>query len=224
MLGPSGSGKTTTLRVIAGFERPDAGRVELAGVDVTRIAAVGARRQHRLPGLRALPAHDACSRTSSTGCASRASAGASGARRRSEVLERVRLPQVGARRPAAALRRAAPARRARARDRQLPDGAPARRAARRARPEAAPGDAGLPQSAAARSRHHVRLRHARPGRGAHDERPPRRLQRGPHRADRDAGRRVRASARRSSSPASSASRTCSSATAGASRSVRRRST
>src|SRR6202162_6593136 len=37
LLGPSGSGKTTTLRVIAGFERPDAGRVELAGVDVTGI-------------------------------------------------------------------------------------------------------------------------------------------------------------------------------------------
>ena len=30
MLGPSGSGKTTTLRLIAGFELPDAGRVELA--------------------------------------------------------------------------------------------------------------------------------------------------------------------------------------------------
>ncbi len=36
MLGPSGSGKTTTLRLIAGFERPDEGRVELGGVDVTR--------------------------------------------------------------------------------------------------------------------------------------------------------------------------------------------
>ncbi|HEX7291965.1 MAG TPA: ABC transporter ATP-binding protein [Conexibacter sp.] len=35
MLGPSGSGKTTTLRLIAGFERPDAGRVALDGVDVT---------------------------------------------------------------------------------------------------------------------------------------------------------------------------------------------
>jgi putative spermidine/putrescine transport system ATP-binding protein len=35
MLGPSGSGKTTTLRIIAGFERPDAGRVELRGEDVT---------------------------------------------------------------------------------------------------------------------------------------------------------------------------------------------
>ncbi|HEX5851636.1 MAG TPA: ABC transporter ATP-binding protein [Solirubrobacteraceae bacterium] len=36
MLGPSGSGKTTTLRVIAGFELADSGRVELHGADVTR--------------------------------------------------------------------------------------------------------------------------------------------------------------------------------------------
>jgi putative spermidine/putrescine transport system ATP-binding protein len=35
MLGPSGSGKTTTLRMIAGFERPTSGRIELRGVDVT---------------------------------------------------------------------------------------------------------------------------------------------------------------------------------------------
>jgi putative spermidine/putrescine transport system ATP-binding protein len=38
MLGPSGSGKTTVLRLVAGFETPDAGRVELAGADVTRLA------------------------------------------------------------------------------------------------------------------------------------------------------------------------------------------
>jgi putative spermidine/putrescine transport system ATP-binding protein len=36
MLGPSGSGKTTTLRLIAGFELPDSGAIELDGVDVTR--------------------------------------------------------------------------------------------------------------------------------------------------------------------------------------------
>ena len=35
LLGPSGSGKTTCLRMIAGFERPDAGRIELGGDDVT---------------------------------------------------------------------------------------------------------------------------------------------------------------------------------------------
>ncbi|WP_020143153.1 ABC transporter ATP-binding protein [Terracoccus sp. 273MFTsu3.1] len=35
MLGPSGSGKTTVLRMIAGFEEPTSGRIELAGEDVT---------------------------------------------------------------------------------------------------------------------------------------------------------------------------------------------
>ena len=37
MLGPSGSGKTTTLRVIAGFEQPDEGSVELGGRDVSKL-------------------------------------------------------------------------------------------------------------------------------------------------------------------------------------------
>jgi len=36
LLGPSGSGKTTTLRIIAGFEQPDSGRVTLDGDDITR--------------------------------------------------------------------------------------------------------------------------------------------------------------------------------------------
>jgi putative spermidine/putrescine transport system ATP-binding protein len=35
LLGPSGSGKTTLLRMVAGFERPDNGRVLLGGTDVT---------------------------------------------------------------------------------------------------------------------------------------------------------------------------------------------
>jgi putative spermidine/putrescine transport system ATP-binding protein len=37
MLGPSGSGKTTTLRMIAGFEKPDAGSIELGGRDVSSL-------------------------------------------------------------------------------------------------------------------------------------------------------------------------------------------
>ena len=36
LLGPSGSGKTTTLRMIAGFEQPDAGRITLGGEDITQ--------------------------------------------------------------------------------------------------------------------------------------------------------------------------------------------
>ncbi len=35
LLGPSGSGKTTTLRLLAGFERPDGGRIVVGGEDVT---------------------------------------------------------------------------------------------------------------------------------------------------------------------------------------------
>ena len=35
LLGPTGAGKTTTLRLVAGLERPDAGRVLLDGRDVT---------------------------------------------------------------------------------------------------------------------------------------------------------------------------------------------
>ena len=35
LLGPSGCGKTTTLRMIAGFETPTAGRIRLGGADVT---------------------------------------------------------------------------------------------------------------------------------------------------------------------------------------------
>src|SRR5437868_11970245 len=39
LLGPSGCGKTTTLRMVAGFEAPDVGRIVLKGNDVTGVPA-----------------------------------------------------------------------------------------------------------------------------------------------------------------------------------------
>jgi len=38
LLGPSGCGKTTALRLVAGFDRPDEGRIVVDGRDVTRVS------------------------------------------------------------------------------------------------------------------------------------------------------------------------------------------
>ncbi len=212
MLGPSGSGKTTTLRMIAGFELPDAGTIELGGRDVGDLPPYD-REVNTVFQDYALFPHMTVGENVEYGMRVRKVAKDERAKRRDEALEMVRLTGYGGPQAGRALGRPAPARRPRALDRQ-PAARPApRRAARGARPEAARADAGRAQADPGRRRDHLRLRHARPGGGADDVRPDRGLQRGPDRAGRRARRGLRAPGESASSPASSASRTCSSATA-----------
>ena len=190
MLGPSGSGKTTVLRMIAGFEQPTAGRVFLADQDVTRQAPFARDVNTVFQDYALFPHMDVLANVE-YGLRVKKVPRAERRKRAEAALESVRLSGYGARRPAqlsggqrqrVALARALVNR---------PQGAAARRAARRPRPQAAPRDADRAQAAPARGRHHLRLRHPRPGGGAHDERPDRGLQRRPDRAGRDARRALR---------------------------------
>src|SRR4051794_13476874 len=99
LLGPSGSGKTTTLRLIAGFELPDEGRVELGGEEVG----------HRPPYARdvntvfqdyALFPHMSVLDNVAYGLRIAKVAKADRRRRAEEALDMVRLPGVAQRKPA----------------------------------------------------------------------------------------------------------------------------
>ena len=98
LLGPSGSGKTTTLRVIAGFEQPDAGTVELAGRDVTRVAP-SERDVNTVFQDYALFPHMTVQENVEYGLRVKGTARRDRRSKATEVLERVRLPHVGGRRP-----------------------------------------------------------------------------------------------------------------------------
>jgi putative spermidine/putrescine transport system ATP-binding protein len=98
MLGPSGSGKTTTLRVIAGFEQPDAGRVELQGVDVTRVAPFQ-RAVNTVFQDYALFPHMTVAENVAYGLRVKGTPRKERRERVDEVLERVRLPGLGDRKP-----------------------------------------------------------------------------------------------------------------------------
>jgi putative spermidine/putrescine transport system ATP-binding protein len=99
MLGPSGSGKTTTLRLIAGFELPDTGSVELAGGDVTRAPAY-ARDVNTVFQDYALFPHMTVRQNVEYGLKIKKVPKAERRARAGEALELVRLPQVGERKPA----------------------------------------------------------------------------------------------------------------------------
>ncbi|HEY6889428.1 MAG TPA: ABC transporter ATP-binding protein [Solirubrobacter sp.] len=99
MLGPSGSGKTTTLRLIAGFERPDGGRVELAGADVAQRPPYE-RDVNTVFQDYALFPHMTVLDNVAYGLKVRKLDKAERRTRAQEALELVRLPDVAARKPA----------------------------------------------------------------------------------------------------------------------------
>jgi putative spermidine/putrescine transport system ATP-binding protein len=98
MLGPSGSGKTTVLRMVAGFERPTAGRISLHGADVTD-AAPFERDVNTVFQDYALFPHLTVLENVEYGLRVKKVAKAERRRRAEEALETVRLPAFGKRRP-----------------------------------------------------------------------------------------------------------------------------
>ena len=58
LLGPSGCGKTTAMRLVAGLEEANSGRVDVRRQGRHRPACQQARRRHGVPGVLAFPAHD----------------------------------------------------------------------------------------------------------------------------------------------------------------------
>jgi len=98
MLGPSGSGKTTTLRMIAGFELPDVGTVELAGRDVGTTPPYD-REVNTVFQDYALFPHMSVGENVEYGMRVKRVDKAERARRRDEALEMVRLGGYGDRKP-----------------------------------------------------------------------------------------------------------------------------
>ena len=99
LLGPSGSGKTTTLRLIAGFERPDSGRILLSGRDVTGRPPYD-RDVNTVFQDYALFPHMTVEDNVGYGLMVKSVRKAERAQRVGEALEMVRLAGLGSRRPA----------------------------------------------------------------------------------------------------------------------------
>ncbi|MFV5994161.1 ABC transporter ATP-binding protein [Streptomyces sp. NPDC056231] len=98
MLGPSGSGKTTVLRMIAGFEAPTSGTIELAGSDVTLLAPFE-RDVHTVFQDYALFPHMTVEQNVAYGLKIRKVPKAERLKQAGEALASVRLADFGTRRP-----------------------------------------------------------------------------------------------------------------------------
>jgi len=68
LVGPSGCGKSTTLRMIAGLEEISDGEIAVDGEVVNDVPPKDRDMAMVFPELRALPAHDGCTRTCRSGC------------------------------------------------------------------------------------------------------------------------------------------------------------
>ena len=100
LLGPSGCGKTTTLRLVAGFEKPDAGSVAIGGADIARLPPY--RRDIGLVFQDyALFPHLTVAANINYGMKQRGIAKAEQDRRRGELLRLTRLEGLDERRPMA---------------------------------------------------------------------------------------------------------------------------
>ena len=98
LLGPSGSGKTTCLRLIAGFDRPDQGRILLDGEDVTDVPPYD-RNVNTVFQDYALFPHMNVAENVAYGLRVRGVAAAERRRRAVETLDLVRLGDFADRRP-----------------------------------------------------------------------------------------------------------------------------
>jgi putative spermidine/putrescine transport system ATP-binding protein len=99
LLGPSGSGKTTCLRLIAGFEQPDAGEILVHGEDVTGVPPYR-RDVNTVFQDYALFPHMSVAANVEYGLMVRKVPAAERRRRAAEMLEMVQLGGLGDRRPA----------------------------------------------------------------------------------------------------------------------------
>ncbi len=191
MLGPSGSGKTTTLRMIAGFELPTSGRILLDGEDVSQRPPFE-RDVNTVFQDYALFPHMTVGDNVGYGLMIRKVPKDERAARVADAMRMVRLEGLESRKPS-----------------QLSGGQRQRVALARAlinRPKVLLLDEPLGaldlklreemqielKRIQQERRDHLHLRDPRPGRGAHDERSPGRLQPRPHRAGRCPGGGLRA--------------------------------